>query len=74
MAPSAWRSVPSIARRGPCQLGLKNTSIDEWMSRDEGVGMVSTKANSRVLLPHVVALLIGKEHVGRKTTLGRVGI
>lgn len=36
--------------------------------------MVRTKANSRVLLPHVVALLVGEEHVGRKTTLGRVRV
>ena len=33
-----------------------------------------TKADARVLLPHVFALLVGEEHIGGKTTFGRVGI
>ncbi len=33
-----------------------------------------TEADSRVLLPHVVTLLIGEEHVGGQATLGRVGV
>lgn len=33
-----------------------------------------TERDTRVLLTDVLALLVGEEHVGRKTTLGRVGV
>ena len=33
-----------------------------------------TEADAGVLLSHVVTLLIREEHVGRQTTLGRVGV
>lgn len=33
-----------------------------------------TKADSGVLLPHVVTLLVGEEHVGRQTTLWCIGV
>jgi hypothetical protein len=33
-----------------------------------------TELDARVLLADLVALVVGKEHVGRKTTLGRVGV
>ena len=36
--------------------------------------VVHTEADARVLLPHIFALLIGEEHIGGKTTFGRVGI
>ena len=74
MARVASCSVPSISHRGPCRLGLsaQARSVD-----DVGLGWIETvhtKGNSRVLLPHIVALLIGEEHVGRQTTLGRIGV
>ena len=33
-----------------------------------------TKADARVLLAHVLALLVGKEHVGREASLGGIGV
>lgn len=33
-----------------------------------------TKGDARIVLSYVVTLLVGKEHVGGKTTLGRIGI
>lgn len=33
-----------------------------------------TEGNTRVLLANVLTLLVGEEHVGRETTLGRVGV
>lgn len=33
-----------------------------------------TKADSRVLFPHVVALLICEEHIGRKSALGCIWV
>lgn len=33
-----------------------------------------TEGDTRVLLPHILTLLVGEEHVGGKTTLGRIGI
>jgi hypothetical protein len=35
---------------------------------------IRTERDSGVLLTNVVALLIGKEHVGGQTTLWRVGV
>jgi hypothetical protein len=36
--------------------------------------MTRTEGNSGVLVSDVVALLVGKEHVRGKTTLGGVGV
>lgn len=36
--------------------------------------VMHTKSDTRILLPHIVALLVGKEHVSREAALGRVGI
>lgn len=36
--------------------------------------MSPTKADARVLLSDIVALLVGEEHVSGQTTLGRIGI
>ena len=33
-----------------------------------------TEADAGVLLSHIVTLLIGEEHIGGQTTLGRVGV
>lgn len=37
-------------------------------------GEVRTKLQVRVIRPNLVALLIGKEHVGGEAALGRVGV
>lgn len=36
--------------------------------------VIHTKSDTRILLPHIVALLIGKEHVSREAALRRVRI
>lgn len=36
--------------------------------------MYLTEADSGIFLSYVVTLLVGKEHVCRETTLGRVGV
>ena len=33
-----------------------------------------TEADARVLFKNILTLVVGKEHVSRKTTLGRVGV
>ena len=35
---------------------------------------VHTEADARVLFTDILTLVVGEEHVGRKTTLGRVGV
>jgi hypothetical protein len=35
---------------------------------------VHTEGDARVLFTNILTLVIGEEHVGRKTTLGRVGV
>lgn len=37
-------------------------------------GWILTESDARVVLAHLLALLIGEEHVGGQTTLGRVGV
>ena len=36
--------------------------------------MVRTEADAGILLPHILTLLIGEEHVGGEATLGGIGI
>lgn len=36
--------------------------------------MALTESDTRILLPHILTLLVGEEHVSRKAALGRVGI
>jgi hypothetical protein len=33
-----------------------------------------TEGDARVLFTNILTLIVGKEHVSRKTTLGRVGV
>jgi hypothetical protein len=35
---------------------------------------VHTEADAGVLFTNILTLVVGEEHVGRKTTLGRVGV
>lgn len=39
-----------------------------------GVCRVHTEADAGVLFTNILTLVVGEEHVGRKTTLGRVGV
>lgn len=73
MAHAASRSTPSNDRRGPCRLDLGD---GQRVASREGGWLVGghTKANPRIFLTHAFALLIGEEHVGRETALGRVGV
>jgi hypothetical protein len=42
---------------------------------EDRMGVAShTEADARVLVTNVLTLLVGEEHVGRQTTLRRVGI
>jgi hypothetical protein len=72
MVDVASRSAPSIDLQGPYRLGL-----DELVRRCPGKRMrcrVHTEADARVLFTNILTLVVGEEHVGRKTTLGRVGV
>ena len=71
MVDVASRSMPSIDLQGPYQLGL-----DELVRRfgRRGRSSVRTEADTRVFFTNVLTLVIGEEHVCRKTTLGRVGV
>lgn len=44
--------------------------IEGW----DGIEAKRTKGDAWVLIANVLALLIGKEHVCRETTLGSIGI
>lgn len=73
MALAACRSRPSTSRREPCRLGLigKYASVWEGVADDR---TAPTEGDAGVLIPDVLALLVGEEHIGRKTTLGRVRV
>ncbi len=65
---------PSIDLQEPCRLDLhKRVSMVIQIGSDVVSG-VRTKADTRVLVTNVLTLLVGKEHISRETTLGRVGI
>jgi hypothetical protein len=37
-------------------------------------GRMHTEGDARVLFMNILTLIVGEEHVSRKTTLGRVGV
>ena len=68
---AASQKVPSTSLPKACRprLHIVSTNTREVIERDE-----LTKLDARVVLADLLALLIGKEHVGGKTTLGRVWV
>jgi hypothetical protein len=69
---AACHPGPSISRREPCRPGLR-LSASVWRRRGSRE-ITPTKADAGVLVAHVLALLIGEEHVGRETSLWGVGV
>ena len=77
MGDVAFRRGPSISRRELCRLVLqwrtyvRQGSLEEVVSGGGWVDVVveHTEGNAWVLSTDVLTLLIGKEHVGRQTTL-----
>ena len=65
--------LPSLAE-DLADLAWNNGGLASSIRR-RNKGLAShTEADTRVLVTDVLALLVGEEHVGRETTLGRVGI
>jgi hypothetical protein len=67
----ASRSAPSTCCQAPCRPRLGNVRSGHMMMISE---KRLTELDTGVVLADLVTLLVGKEHVGRETTLGRVGV
>ena len=67
------QGLPSVSKNFA---DLACTRESAWSARlrSDIVSMVRTEADTWVLIANVLTLLVGKEHVSRETTLGRVGI
>jgi hypothetical protein len=72
MVDAASRSAPSIDFQGPRRLGLDE--LVRRFPRKRMRGRMHTEADAGVLFANILTLFVGKEHVSRKTTLGRVGV
>ena len=73
-----WSTLLVVQRLPSLAEDLANLACVDAVSvcstETEGFIASHTEANTRVLVPNILTLLVGEEHVGGETTLGRVGI